>query len=631
VAPILQLLAVAKRIVPEENDKPDFDEQTLAKLLEAAYVLQEHNRELQKLELNLELQREHLGAQEQPAPTPPRSETQTPISERSTVGLASAQTAPKDNYTVTLAQIVETQRQIQARHLELESAMSLVAERVTEIARAGGAAICFLDGQKVRYRGAAGLMTLPVGTEVPMEKALCVASLRTGQVIRCSDVNLEFLLDPEECRRRCIQAMIAVPVYHDGAIAGGLELYYATSQAFTEQDVHTCQLMAGLITEALAREEELSWKKSLASERALMLEALEKLKPNLAALVDIPAVKGSSSRSTAAGSGGTAIASVGSTFACRKCGNQLVGEEQFCGKCGSPRSGDYDPPSVQSKVATLWHMQEALKKDLAAMPALPTNGDLAHTDAGHTEPLSVPGPVRPEKPLADSIEEEMPELFATPEQRIGKMSAFEEFEEFAAPVPSAVPAAPIGEVAKPDITVPIEEPPADEPQPAEETALAKPVAANWSSATTAREFLEQLAGVKRPGALANFWRARRGDIYLAVAVVLVAAVIRWGIWSNHSVSATGAPPSAAAGHRKPAPEADLSMFDRMLISLGLAEAPPTPEYKGNPDTQVWVDLHTALYYCPGTDLYGKTPKGKFATQRDAQLDQFEPAYRKACD
>jgi hypothetical protein len=73
------------------------------------------------------------------------------------------------------------------------------------------------------------------------------------------------------------------------------------------------------------------------------------------------------------------------------------------------------------------------------------------------------------------------------------------------------------------------------------------------------------------------------------------------------------------------------MFDRMLISLGLAEAPPAPEYKGNPDTQVWVDLHTALYYCPGADLYGKTPKGKVTSQRDAQLDQFEPAYRKTCD
>jgi hypothetical protein len=73
------------------------------------------------------------------------------------------------------------------------------------------------------------------------------------------------------------------------------------------------------------------------------------------------------------------------------------------------------------------------------------------------------------------------------------------------------------------------------------------------------------------------------------------------------------------------------MFDKLLISLGLAEAPEAPEYKGNPDTQVWVDLHTALYYCPGSELYGKTPKGKLASQRDAQLDQFEPASRKACD
>jgi len=69
----------------------------------------------------------------------------------------------------------------------------------------------------------------------------------------------------------------------------------------------------------------------------------------------------------------------------------------------------------------------------------------------------------------------------------------------------------------------------------------------------------------------------------------------------------------------------------MLISFGLAEAPEASEYKGNPDAQVWVDLHTALYYCRGADLYGKTPKGKVTSQRDAQLDQFEPASRKACD
>ena len=77
-------------------------------------------------------------------------------------------------------------------------------------------------------------------------------------------------------------------------------------------------------------------------------------------------------------------------------------------------------------------------------------------------------------------------------------------------------------------------------------------------------------------------------------------------------------------HRK------LTAFENLMVSLGLAEAPPAPVYLGNPDTQVWVDVHTALYHCPGSDLFGKTPDGRLSTQREAQQDQFEPANRKVC-
>ena len=90
-------------------------------------------------------------------------------------------------------------------------------------------------------------------------------------------------------------------------------------------------------------------------------------------------------------------------------------------------------------------------------------------------------------------------------------------------------------------------------------------------------------------------------------------------------------PSETHFPSKHSPRPNLSLFEKMLVNLGLAEAPPTPVYLGNPNARVWVDLHTALYYCSGSDLYGKTPGGKFTTQRDAQLDQFEPAARKNCD
>jgi hypothetical protein len=172
---------------------------------------------------------------------------------------------------------------------------------------------------------------------------------------------------------------------------------------------------------------------------------------------------------------------------------------------------------------------------------------------------------------------------------------------------------------------------ASEEEDAASEALAPSAPGDWSSASSARDFLEQVAGTQPQSGLSRFWNTRRGDIYLAIAVLLVACVIRFGIWSSHSVSATGTAATPNAIHHKAAPDADLSAFDRMLISLGLAEAPQPAEDKGNPSIEVWVDLHTALYYCPGADLYGKTPKGKYTNQRDAQLDQFEPAYRKACE
>jgi hypothetical protein len=76
----------------------------------------------------------------------------------------------------------------------------------------------------------------------------------------------------------------------------------------------------------------------------------------------------------------------------------------------------------------------------------------------------------------------------------------------------------------------------------------------------------------------------------------------------------------------------MSWFDALLVNLGITQAPAPNQalFSGNPDARVWVDVHTGLYYCPGSDLYGKTPGGRFTDQIDAQKDQFEPASRSVC-
>jgi hypothetical protein len=592
-----------KNIVSDEKKTPTFDEQTLAKVLEAAYVLQEHRRQRERRERN---QSESTPAPDSPAASPARPVDALRIPPTNGSTKASA----KQDFSRVLRQIVETQQQIQSENLDLERALSLIAERAMQVAQAAGAGIGILEEGKVRYRAAVGDMALGVGSEVLMEKALCSACLRVGQVIRCGNVNLEFLVDAEECARRGIESLIAAPIHHAGSVAGALELYYREPQSFTEPDVHSGQLMAGLAGEVLARREGLASKKSLQAERAAMRDALEKLKPNLEALVEQPGAEPSPTRFAIprAMRTGTPVSR------CGECGNELLGEEQFCGKCGTPRNLDthHEAPSMQSKVALLWQMQEEKNKNVrnTANASSRSNASAGAFEAFTPEDLSKTALAELSAQLASAVPVNLPqETRPAPDNQLTAAMPFLEgnlaLDNIAHEAAESVPPALVSESAM-------------------VKSIARP---NWTSAAAAREFLERIARENRNHAVVRFLKLRRGDVYLFLAIILVACVIRWGVWSDKSAPGPGA--ATTVSHRSP--YADLSLFDRMLIKLGLADPPDPPVYKGNPNTKVWVDEQTALYYCPGSDLYGKTPKGRVSTQRDAQLDQFEPAYRRACD
>jgi hypothetical protein len=105
----------------------------------------------------------------------------------------------------------------------------------------------------------------------------------------------------------------------------------------------------------------------------------------------------------------------------------------------------------------------------------------------------------------------------------------------------------------------------------------------------------------------------RADLYLGIAVLVALLALLW---------------PTPATPQKPR----LDPWQRVLVKLGMAEAPaPQIHYRGDPNIEVWVDPHTALYYCPGDEQYGKTADGRLTSQRDAQSDQFEPASRAACN
>jgi GAF domain len=554
---------------------PVLDEATFQKLLAAAYVVQEHNERLRG---------SPAVRQDGPENIPVDSDS-----------------------AAALAQIVDAQHKIHTGNLDLTAAMNLIVDRIRKITGAPGAAICLLKQDGAAYPAASGLLAAQGGSTLRPEAALSSSALLHDTLVRSADTSNDVRVNPEIARGLSVRSLIAVPVFHDGKTAGALELVSSKINAFQEHDVRTCQLMAGLVTEALTRAAQEEWRKGVAAERASMLEVLERIKPQLARLAHEthedppPALESATLRPQLE----TRPAS-----RCKQCGNELALDEMFCGSCGTPRDA-VARNDLQSKWATLWNLKQKSDPLMAhaSQPgaAVPPQADSAQSLDSPSEPEDLP---------AESSSSEHVPVTVLPDLSDGTTTSLN--RDTIPPASATTPQTPVGEMT--------------------------PLSAN---APERRVWLRSIAVSPPAVQLKGFWKKNQGfirkhpgDLALGAAAILFAITIFWAVSSDSPTTSadSGNPgPNASASapakpRKKQAPPAPkLSMFDQILVSLGLAEPPPPETDMGNPNVPVWVDIHTGLYYCPGTDLYGKTQQGKIASQHDAQLDQFEPASRKVCD
>ncbi len=534
-----------EQTIISEREKPALDETTFQQLLEAAHVLQEQKA---------------FEVANRPRPNPAEA----------------------------LAEIVETQEFLRSQASDLQVAANVIVERLQKITHASGVAVAVVRENRLEYCAATGDAANLAGTSVPTDSSL----------------SAEGRLSTEFSREHPDKQSIALPLYHEGNLAGLLEIRFADADSVQDAEMRSCQLMAGLMTEAIARAVDREWRQTLAAERAAMLEALERIKPqlerlaveptrnaepaheviepqedDLAAETAEPRVQIPSSESSAKS---------GRETVCPQCGYQFGEQELFCGRCGTARPAGSSPSGdLQSKWASMWHLQQAAENKLHQETEV----------APEENEISLP--TLDEDRLSHEASSELsPEL-----QKMLEELSHQPGE------PEAAPEADSGLVIDGEVA-----------EDALATAIVEPgkTQSPWSSATKANKWLESL-NQKSPGGI---WLAKhRADLYVAGAVVLLLIVL----------SGWGMRPAENHGQSKNPPQPNLTLFEKMLINLGLAETPSTPVYLGNPNASVWVDMKHALYYCSDSDLYGKTSEGRFTTQRDAQMDQFEPAARKNCE
>jgi PAS domain S-box-containing protein len=182
------------------------------------------------------------------------------------------------NYNHQIARleaIVDTQQEIASAGLNLGAAMELICERMQRITQAAGAVVEMAEGDEMVYRAASGNAAKSVGLRLKQATSLSGFCVRQGKVLRCDDSETDERVDREACRRVGARSMVVVPLWHLEKTVGVLKVMSPQVQAFSDEDVHALQVMAGLIGSVMARSTEAQAKEELLLERVRAAQALQ--------------------------------------------------------------------------------------------------------------------------------------------------------------------------------------------------------------------------------------------------------------------------------------------------------------------------------------------------------------------
>jgi putative methionine-R-sulfoxide reductase with GAF domain len=161
-------------------------------------------------------------------------------------------TAPAD-YTSILTALAAVKREVDSLGFDLDRALQLLAQRALTFTRATGAAIALTEGASMSCRASAGQDAPPVGARFSIGSGFSGECVRTGQLLRCDDSEVDPLVDRESCRQLGIRSMIAVPVLWDASVIGLLEVFSPEPYAMSTNDPIALKRLATMVSTAVYR------------------------------------------------------------------------------------------------------------------------------------------------------------------------------------------------------------------------------------------------------------------------------------------------------------------------------------------------------------------------------------------
>jgi hypothetical protein len=114
----------------------------------------------------------------------------------------------------TPAAVTAVQREVEGLGSDLAGALQLIAARAQTLAHASGAAIALAtdDADFMDCRASSGTDAPTIGARLQVGSGFSGECVKTGQMLRCDDTELDTRVDRENCRVLGIRSILAVAV-----------------------------------------------------------------------------------------------------------------------------------------------------------------------------------------------------------------------------------------------------------------------------------------------------------------------------------------------------------------------------------------------------------------------------------
>jgi putative methionine-R-sulfoxide reductase with GAF domain len=179
----------------------------------------------------------------------------------------------------SLTAIVELQRAIATGAADVDRAMGLIAMRARSVANATGIAIGLLKEDQLVYRAGSGSGVTYVGQHVMA--TLCVSGHNggSGEILRVENAQIDRRIEAAICRQFGARSLLILPIYHEGTMAGVLDVLFDEAHTFQHREVLTYRLMAALVGEAMSYAARPEQRKALAADLSTMPQSIRLTRP----------------------------------------------------------------------------------------------------------------------------------------------------------------------------------------------------------------------------------------------------------------------------------------------------------------------------------------------------------------